>query len=212
MSQVLGVDAVIRALANLERRAHGAAKHAVGATTRKVQLELRGEVNAIFRRNARAGNAIRSVVYDNRTATTVRRSGRGRAFAIEAGLGEGHRSDAAGIVFSKFGRGRGAAYVDYLVPYLTGRDILPKTARNLAIPLQPGKRNRKPTADMRLALVKSGGRLFLVRHQGRKSVFMFQLVPRTRVHHRLRLASLLANGSRTLKAAAIRGYQMGGAA
>lgn len=209
-SQVLGVDGVIRALANLERRAHGAARRAVGETTRQVQLGLRREVNSIFRKNARAGNAIRSVVYDNRTATTVRRSGRGRAFAIEGGAA--HRSDAAGLVFSKFGRGRGAAYVDYLLPYITGAAILPRTARYLAIPLQPGKANRRPRAEMNLATVASGGRVYLVKKMARKTLFMFLLVPRARVHHRLRLAGLLATGSRTLTAAAIRAYRAGPAA
>jgi len=198
-SRVLGVDDVIRQLANLERRAHGAARKAVGETTRKVKLGIRREVQSIFRKNARAGNAIRSVVYDNTQAPSGPRPGR----AVVRGR---HKSDTAGVIFSKFGRGKGAAYQDYLLPYITGRDILPKKGKYLAVPLLPGKRNRKPTPEMQLQPVRSGGQLFLVKHQKRKSVFMFLLLKKVPIRRRLRLSPLLRNGQRTLTAETIRAY------
>lgn len=203
-SAVHGTKEVIRFLSNLERRAHGAARRAVGETTRQVQLGIRAEVNSIFRKNAKAGNAIRSVVYDN---TQARGTGPGRGFLIDTARLR-HRADTAGIVFSKFGsRTRNPGrYTDYLLPYITGQAILPKKGRYLAIPLLPGRRWRKPRPDMNLAPVFTRGQLYLVQHMKRKSVFAFLLLKKITIRRRLRLASVMSRGGRTLTGAVIKEY------
>jgi hypothetical protein len=183
-SRVTGQAGIIRGLQNLERRAHGAARKAVGETTRAVQLGIRAEVNSIFRKNRKAGNAIRSVVYANEQSRRP-----------------------AGIVFSAFGRREGGRWIDYLLPYITGRPIVPRHGKYLAVPLQKGKRNRKPRPDMDLAAVRSGGRLYLVKHSRTRSLFMFVLVKRIPITRRLRAAAALLRGGAKLPAEIIRQYR-----
>lgn len=186
---VEGDAALIRRYSNAERRLHGAARKAVSATTRRLQLGLRAEVQTIFTRNQRAANAIRSVVYDN-----------------SQGFGNHNRADAAGIIFSKFGRREGGRFVDFLAPYLTGRNILPRRGKFLAVPLRPGKRNRVPRPEMKLRPVKTRRGLFLVKQTRTRTLFMFLLIPFARIRRRLRLGSLMANGRTVLSSEAIQAY------
>lgn len=163
-SAITGQVQVIRALDNLERRAHGAARHGVSATTRSAQLRLRGQVNAIFSRNRKAGNAVRSAVYDN-----------------------GERG-VSGVIWSRFGRRAAGQYVDFLGPYISGRDITPRHGRYLAIAFQRrrgGKNNAKPSQVRGLEPAVVDGRLYLVRRQGKKVTFFFELVQRVKVTKRL---------------------------
>jgi hypothetical protein len=137
------------------------ARTTVGRTSRRVQLAVRADVNRIFK-GRRVGNAIRRLVFDNK-----------------------ERGSAA-IVFSKFGRREGAEFVDYLAPYLTGKDIRPKRGRYLAIPLQRGRRNRDPRKIKgKLRPVRIGNRLFLVKSTRAKTLFMFLLLPRVKISKRL---------------------------
>lgn len=197
--------AVIRMLDNASRRAHGALAKAVGETTRTVQQQIRNEVNSVFgptKRGSPIGNAIRSVVYDN-LRNMQRGATRGRPYIVPSSK---HTDDVAGIIFSKFGRREGAGFVDYLAPYLTGRAILPQRGRYLAIPLQEGKRNRRPTASMNLQPVKLGSRLFLVKRTRRKTTFMFLLVEKVQVRRRLRIGQLMGGAKGRLTSAIVRNY------
>lgn len=195
---VEGTGRVVQQLDNLARRSRGAAAKAVSETTRRVQLGIRREVNAIFSKNQRAGNAVRSVVYDNA----------GNDFSSRG-------VDARGIIYSKFGRRSGGAlsamtgggFIDYLGPYLTGRDILPRQGKYLAIPLQPGKRNRRPQPEMKLEPVTTGGRLYLVKKTRSRTLFMFLLVRKSRIRQRLRLAPILRPARMTLSAEMMDGFR-----
>jgi hypothetical protein len=145
------------------RRAHGA----VGRASRRVQLAVRADVNRIFK-GRRVGNAVRRLVFDNK------------------------EHGSAAIVFSKFGRRVGGEFVDYLAPYLTGKDIRPKRGRYLAIPLQRGRRNRDPRqVKGKLRPVRIGSRLFLVKTTRAKTLFMFLLLPRVKIRKRLRTRSIV---------------------
>lgn len=163
---VASVEGVARLSQRMKARAEAAqkaTKQGVTDATTKVQARVRSDVGSIFGRNRKAQNAIRKAVYDNR------------------------RRGAAGLVYSKFGRGRGSSFVDYLGPYLTGAAILPRHARYLAVPLQPGKRNRDPRKVANLRPVRIGGRLFLVRSTRSRTTFYFVLVPRIAITRRLRV-------------------------
>lgn len=166
-----GLGRLKKAIAQAERRTRQAARTAVSDTSRKTQLAIRRDVNAIFSggsfrtkrsKGRRIGNAVRRKMFDNR-----------------------ERGSAA-LIYSKFGRKAGGHFVDYLAPYLAGQPIRPRRSRFLAIPLLPGKKNRTPANFPNLVPVQTGGRLFLVRHTRTRSTFMFLLVPRIQIRKRLR--------------------------
>lgn len=170
-----GLDRLNKKLEKKEKETRRAAHSGVKNITRRVQLRLRRRVNQIFsggtfkrssRKGGKVGNAIRSKVYDNR------------------------RRGSAGLVYSKFGKKSGGKFIDYLGPYLTGKDILPKKGRFMAIPLQRGKKNRKPENFSDLDVISTGGKLYLIRNTRSRTTFMFLLLRRVKIRHRLRAAKI----------------------
>jgi len=163
------------AFEKVAKRTRDNVKRSVDKGSRRVQLAIRKDVNRIFsggsfKRNrskgGRIGNAVRRKMFDNKE--------------------RGH----AALIYSKFGRRQGGEFVDYLSPYLTGKDIRPKRSRFLVVPLQPGKKNRRPSNFTDLASVKTGGRVFLVRHTKTRTMFMFLLLPRIKITKRLRASRI----------------------
>jgi len=164
------LEATLRA--DAERIAK-ARRNAIGKTTRSVQLAARDAVNRRFAGSGkvsgggrRIGNAIRSKVYDD-------------------GSFKG-----AGLVFSKFGRGRGAGFVDYLLPYVEGATLQPTRGGWLYVPIEkrgkrgPRARGYRVTAeDKGVRLVKSsdGKRIYIVRQTRTRSILVAVLVKRIRI-------------------------------
>lgn len=156
-----GFAGLAEALGVAEEAARKATFESVSRTSLRVQKAIRGEVGRIFRRNRRAANAVRRLVFDNEA-----------------------RGSAA-IIFSKFGRRDGGEFVDFLAPYITGEDIMPRNARFLAVPLQRGRRNRDVSRFKNLEPFEHDGQVFLIRRRGARTTFMFLLLPRVRITKRL---------------------------
>lgn len=153
------------------KRLRTATGKAVRAITREAQLEARQVINQKFRGSARVAggnrrvaNAVRSKIYDDNGQTT-------------------------GLIYSKFGRGRGAGFVDYLLPYVEGATLRPKKKQWLYVPIEKrGKRGvaarRRPDvdADPKLAFVKGkGGRVFIIRKTRTRSILVAVLVRELRI-------------------------------
>ncbi|HIC81910.1 MAG TPA: hypothetical protein EYP07_13275, partial [Kiloniellaceae bacterium] len=127
--------------ANLDR----AITAGVSAGTRSLQLRARGEINARFKGSAftrsgsrRVANAIRSRVYDNGPLR------------------------AAGIVYSKFGKGGRGDFDDFLAPFVFGATIRPIKSKWLYISLEKSRRLRRsvrvsPAFRKNVAFVNIGG-------------------------------------------------------
>jgi len=178
-----GLKALDKALKRAELRTLAATRESVDRTSRQIQLSLRADVGRIFTKNKRASNAVRRKLFDNKSRGT------------------------AALVFSKFGRKEGGQFVDFLGPYITGRDILPKRGRFLVIPLQRGKRNRDPKTFKNLRTVKIAGRLYLVRSTRSRTTFMFLLVPRVRITKRIRAAAIARRKARRMGDEAISAFR-----
>lgn len=174
---VLGQQAIRRELERYERKLHDKNLRVVKTGVRQVQIAIRRDVSRIFKKNRRAANAVRSVVYDN---------GRGRG--------------AAGLIFSKFGKKSGGQFVDFLGPYLTGRAIVPRNAKNLAVPLQKGKRNRDPSRFKagELQQISVAGQLYLIKQTRTRTTFMFLLIPKVTIRRRIRPNTHIKRISRVL--------------
>jgi hypothetical protein len=191
-SEIRGLRDLDRAFKRLDKNSRQAAKAGVSSSSRRVQLKIRREVNRLFSgsglksrrgKGRKIGNAVRRLVFDN------------------------GRDGSAALIFSKFGRREGGRFVDYLGPYLTGQDIKPKRAKFLAIPLQPGKRNKDPAKFKDLDAIEINGRLFLVRHTRSRSLFMFMLIPRIKVRRRLRPARIARRELRRMPEAVRREFK-----
>lgn len=178
-----GLKRLDEALRRAELRTRAAVRAAVDQVSRRTQLAIRKDVDSIFSggtirqrrgKGRRVGNAVRRKLYDNKSRGT------------------------AALVFSSFGRREGGEFVDYLGPYITGRDIRPKRARFLTIPLQRGKKNRDPGKFKNLHTVAIGGRLFLVRSTRTRTTFMFLLLPRIKITKRLRARKIALREAREM--------------
>lgn len=167
---LLGVRELGRDLDRLERASYQASRKAVDATSRKVQLGVRREVDAIFsggKFSLKRGRA-------NRIANTVRRR-----------MYDNGRDGSASVIYSTFGRSRPGGFEDYFGPYITGEDITPRRGKYIAIPLQRGVRNRHPKLVDGLRTVQTGGRLYLVKTTRTRTLFMFLLLPRVKIRKRI---------------------------
>lgn len=80
-----------------------------------------------------------------RLSSGQRKGGRNRrvANAIRSRLYDDGPLNQAGIVYSKFGRGRGASFVDYLAPHVLGAEITPVSRRALLIAFGKTKGTRR---------------------------------------------------------------------
>ncbi len=170
-----GLKKLDDALKKAELRTRAAGRISVDKTTRRVQLALRADVNRIFSggtirqrrgKGRRVGNSVRRKLFDNKSRGT------------------------AALIFSKFGRRQGGQFVDFLGPYITGRDIRPRRARFLTVPLQRGKKNRDPKNFGDLHTISIAGRLYLVRSTRTRTTFMFLLLPRVKITKRLRAVKI----------------------
>ena len=178
-----GLRNLDRALKRADLRTRAAARTSVAETSLRVQKAIRADVDRIF-----SGGTIRL------------RRGKGRRVsgAIRRALFDNRERGTAALVFSKFGRRECGVFVDFLGPYLTGRDIRPRRGRYLAVPLQPGRRNRDPRAFRNLRPVAVAGRLYLVRSTRTRTTFMFLLLPRVRVTRRLKAARTARREARAI--------------
>lgn len=144
---------------------------ATRAVTRRAQLAARAVINARFSGSERVrggsrrvANAVRSRVYEDRGG-----------------------QQATGLVYSKFGRGRGDGFVDYLLPHVTGAVIRPRRSKWLYIPVQRGRASRRRRVSERLDknvafIPAEGGRkLYLVRQTKTRSTLIAVLVRRVRI-------------------------------
>lgn len=191
-ASLVGLKKLDEALRRLELQGRRAARSSVDETSRRIQQALRADVDRIF-----SGGTVRA------------RRGRGRsvAKAVRRKVYDNGPRGTAALVYSKFGRREGGEFVDYLGPYLTGRDIRPNRARHLAVPLQRGKKNRDPRNFDDLRAVTIGNRLFLVRVTRTRTTFMFLLLPRVRITKRLRAARIARREAQAMAGRARRGYR-----
>jgi len=180
---LVGLRTLDDAIKRAELRTRAAARAAVGETSLRVQKAIRADVDRIF-----SGGTIRQ------------RRGKGRRVsgAVRRKLFDNRARGTAVLVFSKFGRRENGRFVDYLGPYITGRDIRPRRGRYLAVPLQRGKRNRDPRNIKNLHAVAIGGRLYLVRSTRTRTTFMFLLLPRVKITRRLRAARIARREARAM--------------
>ncbi len=180
---LVGIKKLDEAIRKAELRTRAAARMSVDQVSRRTQLAIRKDVDRIFSggtirqrrgKGRRVGNSVRRKLFDNRARGT------------------------AALVFSKFGRRQGGEFVDYLGPYITGRDIRPKRARFLAVPLQRGKKNRDPKNLANLHTVSVAGRLYLVRSTRTRTTFMFLLLRRVKITRRLRAKKIALREARQM--------------
>jgi len=192
---LVGLKKLDDAIKRAELRTRAATRAAVDETSLKMQKAIRADVDRIFSggtvqlrrgKGRRVSDAVRRKLFDNRARGT------------------------AALVFSKFGRRENGQFVDYLGPYITGRDIRPRRGRYLVIPLQRGKRNRDPKNMKNLHAVAIGGRLFLVRSTRTRTTFMFLLIPRVRITRRLRAARIARREARAMAGRAQRAFRFRG--
>ncbi len=187
-----GLKKLADALKKAELRTRAAGRTSVDKTTRRVQLAIRADVDRIFSggtvrqrrgKGQRIGNLVRRKLFDNKSRGT------------------------AALIYSKFGRRRGGQFVDYLGPYITGRDIRPRRARFLTVPLQRGKKNRDPKNFSDLHAVSIAGRLYLVRSTRTRTTFMFLLLPRVKITKRLRARRIALREMRAMPERARRAFR-----
>lgn len=163
-------------LEGVERRVYRAGLKAVATRTRREQQKIRDLVDAAFpgsqrtsNNRRRVANTIRAIVYDN-----------------------GSRG-AAGLVYSKFGHGKGAGFVDYVLPRLLGTTITARRDKFMVIPLvkdAPALRHLGGfVKDFDRVPTKSGGFLLIKRSTG---VPTYVLVKRVKFAARISRANLLA--------------------
>jgi len=103
---------------------------------------------------------------------------------------------AVGLVYSKFGRREGGAFVDYLAPHVTGAEIRPVAARRLFIPLQKGRRARSFRAAVALQknlrfIRLDRNRTLIVRQTRTRSTPIALLVRRVRIKAKLNFDKLI---------------------
>lgn len=133
-------------------------------TTEEIKLIIRRRVAQALtggRRGKNIANAIRSQVYHD---------GPGRD---------------AGLIWNKFGRGRGADFVDYLVPHVKGALIEAVPGKWLLIP-QTATRAEARRAR-RVAFIPWRGGLLMVRPQGKGFKVLAILVKRVKLKARIYL-------------------------
>ena len=190
-----GLKKLDEAIKHAELRTRAAARTAVDETSLTLQKAIRADVDRIF-----SGGTVRL------------RRGKGRRVsgAVRRKLFDNRSRGTAALVFSKFGRREGGRFVDYLGPYITGKDIRPRRGRYLVIPLQRGKRNRDPKAFRNLHTISVAGRLYLVRSTRTRTTFMFLLIPRVRITRRLRAARIARREARAMAGRARRAFRFRG--
>lgn len=192
-ARVVGGEDFRARLSAAELKIHEGALQAVNRATRAALSVVRGHVNAAFPGsmrvrggNRRVANAIRSVVYDNG----------------ERGI--------AGLIYSKFGRGRGAAFVDFVLPRLEGVVIVPRRGQYLVIDLPAaggvGLRMRASLARLgasqKLDWVPiEGGRVLVVDRRTRTPLYL--LVKRVAFPARIGRGALVREAARSFPAEAI---------
>ena len=192
---LIGLKKLDKAIKRVELRTRAAARTSVNETSRRTQLAIRKDVDRIF-----SGGTIRQ------------RRGKGRRVgnAIRRKLFDNHARGTAALVFSKFGRREGGEFVDYLGPYITGKDIRPKRGRYLVVPLQRGKKNRDPRNIKNLHTISVAGRLYLVRSTRTRTTFMFLLIPRVRITRRLHAARIARREARAMAGRTRRAFRFRG--
>lgn len=188
-----GLKRLDRALERAETQTLSAAKAAVNRVSLDVQRAIRRDIDRVF----------------SGSSSFRKRRGKGRKVskALRRKLFDNKSRGSAALIFSKFGRRREGEFVDFFGPYITGRDITPRRSRFLAIPLQPGRRNRDPGKFKNLETVTVDGDLFLIRSTRTRTTFMFLLIRRAKIRKRLRPARIFRAQARKLGPETKRGFR-----
>ncbi|MEQ9330267.1 hypothetical protein [Thalassobaculum sp.] len=152
--------------------------------TRAFQLSVRAAVVSSFggsRGGRQIGNAIRSRIYDDGP------------------------NKVAGATWSKFGRGSGAGFVDYLAPFTTGATLRPRSGGWLYIPIDGrGRRGVRQREKVDVEAAKNvdfvpaadGRKIYIVRRTRSRSTLIAVLVRQVRISKRLDVAALVSTGQR----------------
>lgn len=145
-----------------------AAAKAVKEVADAQKLAAREVINQRFRGSQRVKGGAR------RVANAIR----AKAYANADG-------SATGLVYSKFGRRRGGEFVDYLLPFVTGGVIEPRSSKFLYVPLGGGRRTRQQrrqvSEEKGVEFVPiSGGRILIVKRTRTRSTPIALLVRRLR--------------------------------
>ena len=147
-------------------------------------LALQGRLREFLEEEVRAtGQAVRQGVKDSTEAVKLgareeiaqrlssgqRKGGSNRrvANAIRSRLFDDGPFDQAGLVYSKFGRGRGASFVDYLAPHVLGAEIMPVSRRALLIAFGKTKGTRR---KRRNEIQRRAGLAFIRLEEGKGSI------------------------------------------
>lgn len=115
---------------------------------------------------------------------SARRTGAGVARVANAVRSRLYDEGDSAVVYSKFGRGRGAAFQDYLLPHVTGAMLKPSFRRFLLIPLVK-RRTIDRYADRQI-IPLGGGRFLLVANRRGKGagIALAILTPSVRLRAR----------------------------
>ena len=172
------------------RRRQAAVRAAVAKETRATQLEIRTRVSRAF-----AGSKLRGAQGARRVANAVR----SKVF-------DNGRRGAAGLIFSKFGRGRGRSFIDYVAPRLFGAVVRPKKGRFLLVPVATKGRSQRATRRRGKQLAEQGkldmvpikgGRRFLLVHRTRTRTTPYFVLLRQVIYRRQTTPrALLRNAAR----------------
>lgn len=164
-----------KAMAAEAKAVKNAPARTVKRETRRLQLAARDEVNRNLGQRRKIGGAIRS-----------------RTFADPDG--------AAGLVYSKFGRGHGRDFADFLVPFTKGAELRPRQSKFLYIPLERGVRARRRrrqsvalSKNLRFIPSRDGRKFFLVRETRTRTTLLAVLIRRVKIPKKLDFERLARN-------------------
>jgi hypothetical protein len=141
-----------------------------------------------------------------RGSQRVKGGARRVANAIRSKVYENADGSATGLVFSKFGRRRGAEFVDYLLPFVTGETIKPRNSKWLYVPIGGGRRNRQQRRQVGREkgvefVPLSGGRVLIVKRTRTRSTVIGLLVRELRRERSLDFAAVAAKAEKEIAAA-----------
>lgn len=181
--------------------------------TTQLGLAIEGRLDEVMRRDAAAIEATDAAVVKRRTRAfqldvraAVRgafggRGGRQVGNAVRSRLYDDGPKGSAGTVYSKFGRGTGAGFVDYLKPFAEGATLRATSGDWLYIPIEGrGRRGVRQRAKIDVADTKNvdfvpadGGRkVYIVRRTARRSTLIAVLVRQVRIRQSIDVDRLVA--------------------
>jgi hypothetical protein len=182
--------------------------------TMQLRLAVEGRLDEVMRRDSAAIAKTEAAVVKRRTRafqldvrTAVRNAfGGGRGArqvgnAIRSRVYEDGPNKVTGTTYSKFGRGSGAGFVDYLAPFAEGATLRAKSGGWLYIPIDGrGRRGVRQREKIDVADAKNvdfvpsadGRKVYIVRRTRTRSTLIAVLVRQVRIRKSIDVDRLVA--------------------